>query len=1097
MVFICGEEKPHKPFFNLIMIKSSIKIRHLLAAAAIVSFQMGVPPVASGWAAPIVSQQTQVCSGVVLDEDGQPVIGAAVLVKGSLKGTSTDEDGRFVLQQARPGDVILVSSVGFLPSETVWNGESLNVTLSLDRLYIEESVIVGYGVQKKVNITGAVSMVDSDVFASRPVQTVSQALQGQVPGLNFNVTTGGGELNQNMSFNVRGTGTVGSGSAARPLVLIDGIEGDMNTVNPSDIESISVLKDAASASIYGARGAFGVILVTTKGGKAGRTHVSYNGSVVFNSALHLPRMMSSDRFVRFWNRARANDGTAAMFGADVVQRVDDYIAGKITAGTVPESNGLWGTYGTGNANTDWFSTFYDDNVPSHYHNLSLSGGNDRMNYRVSGSFQNTNGLLKFGTDKLDRYNLDVKVSARLADWARLDYGGKYTREDYTRPTYLTYQGRLFMHNIARRWPNIPVYDPNGHLIGGMETETLRDGGEELTQKNYYTTQVALVFEPVKDWHINMEGNMRTYTNRDHQVFVPVISYDVDNEPYYDSWDNGVGSIAPGQSRIREYRYTEDYFTTNIYSDYSFSIDGRHNFHLLGGFNAELTKYDQMSGRGDNLVDLSVPYLSQTTSNPLVGGGREHTSVAGFFGRLNYNYMDKYLLELNGRYDGSSRFVEDKRWAFFPSVSLGWNMAREAFFAPLSDKISTLKFRASWGQLGNTNTVDGYGDQSWYPFYQTMPVGSANGNWLLWGERPNTASMPGIVSTVMTWETIETWDAGLDITAFTGRLNASLDYFLRKTLDMVGPAPELPAALGASVPKVNNADMKSTGWELEISWRDQIGKDFSYGARLVMSDATQTITRYPNETNTLSNYYVGRKIGEIWGYQADRLASSQKEMDEWLSSNRPTWGSGWGAGDLMYKDLDGDGKVAEGSYTLDDHGDLRIIGNTTPRYSFGLTLDAAWKGIDLRAYLQGVGKRDYWCSGPYMFGTSGGMWQSSAFEEHWDFWRPEGDEYGANLDAYYPKPTFDGNYKNQYVSTRYLQDASYLRLKNLQVGYTLPARLTEKAGMSSVRIYASGENLLTFTRMSKVFDPETIGGDWGDGKVYPLMKTYSFGVNINF
>ncbi|MBR4755731.1 MAG: TonB-dependent receptor [Bacteroidales bacterium] len=1078
------------------MLKQTCKCRLLLLVAAIFAgacFSTG----AYAAAASVRAEQASTCTGVVIDETGQPVIGAAVLIKGTLKGTSTDIDGRFTLPEAKSGDVLQISAIGYTTAETVWNGTPLNIVLGDDKLALEESVVVGYGVQKKVNVTGAVSMVGSDVLASRPVQTVSQALQGQIPGLNFSVTTGGGELNQNMSFNVRGAGTVGSGSAARPLVLIDGIEGDMNTVNPGDIESISVLKDAASASIYGARGAFGVILVTTQGGKAGKTHVSYNGSLVFNSALHLPRMMSSDRFVRYWNRARANDGTAAQFSAEVVQRVDDYIAGRITTPTVAEPDGRWGTYGTGNANTDWFSTFYDDNVPSHNHNLSVSGGNDRINYRVSGSFRNTNGLLSFGTDKLNRYNLDAKISAKLSDWARIDYGSKFTREDYTRPTYLTYQGRLFMHNIARRWPNIPVYDPNGHLIGEMETETLRDGGDELTQKNYYTTQLGLVFEPVRGWHINLEGNMRTYTVRDHQVFVPVISYDTDNKPYYDSWDNGVGSIAPGQSRVYEYRYSEDYFTTNIYSDYSFSIGGSHNFHVLGGFNAELTKYDQMNGRGDNMVDLSVPYLDQITANPRVGGGREHTSVAGFFGRVNYNYLDRYLLEVNGRYDGSSRFIGDKRWAFFPSVSAGWNIARESFFSPLADKISTLKLRASWGRLGNTNTVDGSGSQNWYPFYQTMPIGAANGSWLIEGAKPNTAYLPAIVSTILTWETIETWDAGLDVTALGGRLNASFDCFLRKTMDMVGPAPELPAALGASVPKVNNADMKSNGWELELSWRDQVGRDFSYGARLVLSDARQEITRYPNMTNSLSNYYVGRMIGEIWGYEADKLASSQEEMDSWLASNRPSWGSGWGAGDLMYKDLDGDGKVTIGSYTLDDHGDLKIIGNSTPRYNFGLTLDAAWRGFDMRAYLQGVGKRDYWCSGPYMFGTCGGMWQSAAFEEHWDFWRPEGDEYGANLDAYYPKPTFNGNEKNQNVSTRYLQDASYIRLKNLQVGYTLPSRWTSHAGMSSVRVYASGENLFTLTRMTKVFDPETIGGDWGDGKVYPLMKTYSVGVNINF
>ncbi len=1073
------------------MIKSSLKTGLLLAVAAIVSGGWLSTALAAGNDSSVQVQQNQTCSGVVVDEEGLPVIGAAVLIKGTLKGTSTDVNGRFTLPQAKPGDVLEVSSVGYLPTEIVWNGSPLNIILNEDKLSIEESVVVGYGVQKKVNVTGAVSMVDSDVFESRPVQTVSQALQGQIPGLNFNVTTGGGELNQNMTFNVRGTGTIGDGSRAAPLVLIDGIEGDMNTINPNDIENISVLKDAASSSIYGARAAFGVILITTKSGKAGKTHVSYTGNLLFNSALHLPEMMRSDKFVRYWNRARINDGTSAQFTPEVVQRVDDFLAGKITTTTEAQSNGRWGTYAVGNANTDWFKVFYGDNVPSHNHNVSVSGGNDRINYRVSGSFMNQNGLLQMGKDQMNRYTVDSKISAKLTDWARLDYTNKYVREDYNRPSYLTYQGRLFMHNIARRWPNIPVYDPNGHLMPSMETLALKEGGEQFTQKNYYTNQLALVFEPIKNWRINLEGNMRTYTSRDHQVIIPIQAYDADNQPYYIEWDAGVGSISAGMSRIYEYRYTQDYFTTNLYSDYSWTLGGAHNFHILGGFNAELTKYDEMSGRGDTLVDFSVPFLSQTTANPVIAGGREHNSVAGFFGRFNYNYMDKYMLELNGRYDGSSRFIADRRWAFFPSISVGWNIAKEGFFGSLANNISTLKLRASYGRLGNTNT------NSWYPFYQTMPVSTAGGVWLLNGAKPNVASLPGILSTIMTWETIETWDAGIDITALNGRFNLTFDYFLRNTLNMVGPAPELPAALGASVPKVNNADMKSNGWELEVSWRDQIGKDFSYGIRAVVSDAMQEITRYPNKTNSLSTYYVGRKIGEIWGYQADNLAQTQAEMDSWLQSNRPSWGSGWSAGDLMYKDITGDGKVNQGSNTLDDHGDLSIIGNNTPRYNFGITLDAAWKGIDLRAYFQGVGKRDYWCAGPYMFGTSGGMWQSAAFVEHWDFWRPEGDELGANTGAYYPRPTFNGNSKNQERSTRYLQNAAYIRLKNIQLGYTLPRKWTDSIGLSSVRFYTSAENLFTLTKMTKIFDPETIGGDWGDGKVYPLMKTYSFGVNINF
>ena len=1074
------------------MLKQSLKAGMLLLSVTAAICVAGmVRAYASDSSSALQAEQSRVCTGTVVDGAGVPVIGASVLIKGTLKGTSTDIDGHFSIPQANPGDILQVTSIGYLPVEVTWDGSPLTIALDEDPLSLEESVVVGYGVQKKVNVTGSVSTIGSEALSSRPVQKLSQALQGQVPGLNFSVTTGGGELNQGMSVNVRGIGTIGAGSSGSPLVLIDGIEGNMNTINYNDVESISVLKDAASSSIYGARGAFGVILITTKSGKAGNTHVSYNGSMDFSSAVHLPRMMRSDRFVRYFNRARALAGQEPMFDAATVQRVDDFINGVSDIQTIPNDlENRWGTYETGSANTDWFRVFYGDNAPSYNHNVSISGGTERLNYRVSGTFQSTEGLLKFGQDKMNRYNLDAKIGARLTDWARLNFSTKWIREDYTRPTYLTYSSHLFMHNIARRWPNVPVYDPNGHLIGNMETEALQDGGEQLTQKNYYTNQIALIFEPIKDWRINIEGNMRTYTNRDHQVILPVISYDCDNQPYFDTWDSA--AFSPGQSRVYESRYTEDYFTTNIYSDYSFSFADSHNFHVLAGFNAELTKYDTASASGDYLVDINFPWLDQTTTNPQVGGGREHHAVAGFFGRINYNYKERYLLELNGRYDGSSRFIGDKRWAFFPSISAGWNIAKEPFFEQLSEEISTLKLRASWGSLGNTNT------NNWYPFYETMPVSSAAGDWIIDGKRPNVASIPGLISPYMTWETIQTLDFGLDITAARGRLNFTFDWFRRVTKDMIGPAPELPAVLGADVPRVNNSDMLSRGWEIELGWRDQIGHDFSYGARLVLSDSRQFVTRYPNETMSLSNYYNGREIGEIWGYQAIGLARTQAQMNEWLNNNLPSWGSGWGAGDLMYVDVNGDGKVNSGNNTLDDHGDLEIIGNSSPRYNFGIMLDAAWKGIDIKAYFQGVGKRDYWLSGPYFTGAgASNMWQCAAFDSHWDFWRDENDEFGANLDAYFPKPQFDQGAKNFEVSSHYLQNAAYIRLKNIQIGYSLPHKWIERAGLSSVRLYVSGENLLTFTKMFKEFDPETIGGDRGDGKVYPILKTYSFGVNINF
>ena len=1034
-----------------------------------------------------VTQQSETATGVVKDAFGE-VVGASVVVKGTTNGVVTDFEGKFSLDNVKKGDILEISFVGYKTQEVKWNGSPLNILLAEDTEMLEEVVVVGYGTQKKTNLTGSVSMVDAEVLESRPVQNVQQALQGVVPGLNMSVTTGGGALDAGMSMNIRGAGTVGDGSTASPLVLIDGIEGDMNTVNPNDIASISVLKDAASASIYGARAAFGVILITTKGGNKEKVSVNYTGNVRFSSVTDLPEMLNSYDFARYFNAAAANAGQSPVFDSYTLDMIQKYMSGQIDYGCEDKNgDGKWDYYTTSYGNTDWFEEVYKDYAVSHEHNLSISGGSEKLTYRVSGSFLDQNGLINFGEDKFKRYTIDAKISAKLADWVTMNYSTKWTRSDYDRPSYMT---GLFFHNIARRWPTCPVYDPNGYLLEGMELIQMKEGGVQTEQKNYYTQQVGLVFEPIKDWHINVEGSMRTYNQNQHYAVLPVYSHDINGNPILHSWDGGA-SYAPGQSRVYDYRYTEDYFTTNIYSDYSKTIND-HYFKVMAGFNAELFKTNDIWGQGDALKDAGIPYLDMASDRLRTGGGANHTSIAGFFARINYSWKDRYMIELNGRYDGSSRFVGDKRWGFFPSTSLGWNVAREDFWQNWewgAENISTLKLRASWGQLGNTAT------KSWYPFYLTQSTGNANSSWLIGGKKVNIASMPGIVSQALTWETIETWNVGLDLNMFNNRLNLGFDWFTRYTYDMVGPAPDLPNALGTSVPKINNADMKSVGWELELGWRDRIG-EVGYGAKFVLSDAQQTVTRFPNETMSISQYYNGRKIGEIWGFTSAGIAQSQEEMDAWIANNNPSWGGNWAAGDLMYKDLNGDGKVNQGASVVGDSGDYQIIGNNTPRYNFGLNLDANWKGFDFSMFWQGTLKRDYWLSGPYFWGASGGMWQSAAFKEHMDFWRPEGHELGANYDAYFPRASFDGG-KNQQVSTGYLQDASYIRLKNIQLGYTLPAAWTQKAGMSSVRIYVSADNLLTISDISGMFDPEALGGDWGDGKLYPLQKTISVGLNVNF
>ncbi|WP_339655381.1 SusC/RagA family TonB-linked outer membrane protein, partial [uncultured Salegentibacter sp.] len=576
-------------------------------------------------------------------------------------------------------------------------------------------------------------------------------------------------------------------------------------------------------------------------------------------------------------------------------------------------------------------------------------------------------------------------------------------------------------------------------------------------------------------------------NNNHANVLPAYAYDVAGDPFPVS----VGWNSPGYSSVYEYHRKEDYYSTNLYTDYSFNINDAHNFKVMAGYNSEVTKYRTIGASRSGLITPDLPTINTATDESRATEGQyQHWAVAGYFGRLNYNFKEKYLLELNARYDGSSRFIDDKRWNLFPSISAGWNIAEEDFWN--LDAINLFKLRGSYGELGNQNT------SNWYPFYQSMPIGTANGNWLLNGERPNTSGAPGLVSSQLTWERVTSWNLGLDLALLKNKLNLSLEYFNRKTLDMVGPAPELPAILGTAVPRINNADMESTGFEAEINWRDQIG-DFNYSIRGTFSDSQQKVLNYPNPTNSISDWYDGRMMGEIWGYTTLGIAQTDQEMQNHLeNTSQNQLGSNWEAGDIMYADLNGDGEVNSGDGTLENTGDLSVIGNSTPRYRFGVDLSGDYKNFDFRIFLQGFGKRDYMPNGPYFWGANGGMWQSAGFDEHMDFFRDEDSQMvqagiaEVNREAYYPRPLF-GSGKNQQTQTRYIQDASYLRVKNVQLGYSFKA-----FQKSRVRFYISGENLLTFTDMIDIFDPESIGlGGWNDGKTYPYSQVFSVGLNINF
>lgn len=1025
-----------------------------------------------------VQQPQDVIKGRVVDATtGAPLSNVYLVVKGTGKVALTDAEGTFSLE-AKPGATVVVSVIGY-EKQTLSVQSGMTISLKEMSNTFTEAVVVGFGTQKKVNLTGAVATVSAKELESRPVNSVTDALQGLVPGMNIVAGNGGGQLDATRKFNIRGTGTIGAGSSVSPLVLIDGMDGDINTLNPQDVESISVLKDAAASSIYGSRAAGGVILITTKRGKEGRVQVNYNNSFRFSSPLNLPEMANSYEHALYFNTA----GHSQRYSDEKIKQILAHINGSTDPTMYATKEGRWEIWDNlqllPSGNTDWFKTHFGNSFAQE-HNVSVTGGSEKMQYYFSANYLGQDGMLRMADDKRNRYSVMGRINGKLASWARFGYTARFNRTDYEAPSFMD---NLFYHNIARYWPIIPLTDPNGFYSAESKVYQLRNGGIDTRQRDRLSQQLSLTLEPIKNWLINAEVNYRTGNTFEHKDWQHVYVYDVNKNPYI--YENQTSSVY-------EYGYKENYFNPNIYTSYERAF-GEHNAKLMLGYQSEWLRYRNLSAQRDGILS-GIPTINTTGTNPRVGGGLAEWSTAGFFGRLNYDYKGRYLFEGNFRYDGSSRFIRKKRWNWFPSFSLGWNVSQETFFEPLKKTVNNLKMRFSWGLLGNQNT------DNWYPFYTTMGYAANGGGWLVNGEKPNVASEPSLVSALLTWEKTRTWNLGFDLGMFDNKLTATFDYFQRKTYDMVGPAPELPDVLGAAVPKVNNLDMTSRGWELMLSWRDRI-QDFRYGIALSLSDNQVTIDKYPNEARNIGQtYYVGAHLGDIWGFETVGIAKTDEEMNAHLAkADQSQLGANWTAGDIMYRDLDGDNVISIGENTVDKPGDRRIIGNSTPRYNFGLNLDAAWKGFDLKVFFQGVLKRDYWANGNMFWGAQGGLWQSTALKEHLNYFRSDAnDPLGQNLDAYYPRPDWTTG-KNQYVQTRYLQNAAYARLKNITLGYTLPESITQRFYCQSLRFFVSAENLLTITSFTKTSDPELIDAynNWGFGKYYPLSKTISLGMSITF
>ena len=913
--------------------------------------------------------QKNAIKGRILDATGEPVIGATIKVKGTTNGALSDLDGYYTIN-AQVGDQLEISYIGY-KTRTIKAVQGLNnIILQEDSKNLNEVVVVGFGTQKKVNLTGSVAVVDGKKLTQRPVQSAAQALQGIVPGLQIS-NSSGGSLESNPSINIRGTATIGEGSSGSPLVLIDGMEGDINTINSQDIESISVLKDAAASSIYGSRAPFGVILITTKGGnKEGKVVVNYNNSFRFSNLIRGKHMMNSVDFASWMNDARTNTGSSVFFENDRMKQIiayhnaTPYTPGvrKADDGTLlyaipaKPDNSVWQDgYAYGIDDIDWYNVVYKKTAFAHEHNASVSGGNDKFNYYVSGNYLYNGGFMDMGSDNYKRFNGTAKIGAQLARWIRMNYNMRFTRANYERPSALT--NGLYSDMARQGWPVLPLYDRNGYLFSSPSPALgLKTGGQDRKETDIIYHQLSFILEPIRNWITHVDFNYKIDNSIRHWDSQRTYNHNVAGEPV----------IYNQNSNVHEDEFKDNYLNFQLYTEYNKSIAEKHNFHIMGGFQCEQLRRTEFGLQRNGIIDPEKSEVDLTNGlsyqgvaiTPNVNGARNQWQTAGFFGRINYNYAERYLAELNLRYDGTSKFRSDKMWKLFPSISLGWRISEENFMKNTKDWLSNLKLRLSYGSLGNQN-ID-----NWYQTYQTIAYRAFTGYWLQNGQKTNTTSAPGLVSSLLTWEKVESYNVGLDFGFFNNRLTGSFDYFVRNTKNMVGKAPELPSILGTGVPVTNNTDLRTNGWELQLSWNDQLANGLHYGVTFNLSDSRTKITRYPNNpTNSIDTYIKGRYINEIWGYTTKGIAKSNEEMNAHLSTtDQSTIGSNWAAGDIMYEDTNNDKQINDGARTITDHGDLKVIGNSTPRFLWGIDLNASWKGFDIRAFFQGVMKRDAWLGG---------------------------------------------------------------------------------------------------------------------------------------
>lgn len=1075
--------------------------------------------------------QARISGVITAASDGEPLIGVSVINTTNKHAVTTDADGHYTIIAAK-GNKLSFSYVGYKPvTHKVGSGRELNVVMEEADNVLSEVVVVGYGTQKKTNLTGAVTSVDKDVFERRPAANIARMLEGAVPGLNIRINDP--KPLRSAEFNIRGKTSINGGAA---LVLIDGVEGDPALLNPDDIENVSVLKDAASSAIYGARAPFGVVLITTKNPQKGRAKVTYSSMFSMQEPLNVPDVVT-DGYVwaeHFYNAYFNADftvpqkiNTTQPFSLNWLneykRRHDEGDFGMVISDGSIGERGQYIYYPQG---TDVFDELYKDRVFATTQNISISGSDNRFDYYLSGRFYHYDGLFNSDrkSDAADMYNMRFKAGFQATPWLKISNNIEFAYNKYEMPSGSSYfWGNYMMAIQEEAHPSMPTRNPDGTLttcglfgIGGfLQGDTYKD----ISSRQFKNT-ISFLSNIWKD-NVTLQGDF-TY-NRTENWYMLHMSREKfsrgvneDGTPKVETW-SGI------QSQLAENATNRDYFAINVYAKYHQLFNQKHDVGLLAGWNYEKTHQKTVDISNQDLLtpDVDNMSLAMGTTTRNIKTPEWGNQFGGIFFRANYAYDNRYLLEVNGRYDSSSRFPSDRRWKMFPSASVGWRVSQEKFWKVSPEIISNLKIRGSWGQLGNAN---GLGN---YLFKQSLSIHQGNKNLIFNGLQERYLSSPGAIPSSLTWETATTWDGGIDASFFNNRLSVTADYYVRKTTDMITGGPMVQDVFGTGSPRGNYADLTTRGYEISLEWHDSFqlaGRPFNYSVRANLSDYWSYIDKYNNPLKQLSvynsaGYYEGMKIGEIWGYVVPGLWQTEEEIAAAEAGAiaagqayyNPIWQNNINKklfpGDIKVADLNGNGYIDRGSNTVDDPGDRRIIGNSEPRYIYSFNLYAEWNGIWASAFFSGVGKQDW-----YPSNDSATMWGQYCYPyaqlPKWqlgNYWTED------NRDAYLPRYAthYTPFHQSSYAAnTRYMQDVSYIRCKNIQFGYNFPRKLIQKASMQALGIYVAVENPWTWSplyKRTKDINVSNIYGadpDWwntrpGDGGTYPTLRSWSVGLNVTF